>query len=157
MAQLLKIKTQLSSIWAKGCFLVTVCVFLPDLTRLTLLGVGRKSWNIVITILFFSSFNGLVVWGWGLRTDSVLILSRPCTAHSNIIIIINQLLFADDTALVADSELCRLVNEFGRLFEKRKSRVNVGKSRVMRCSRHINGGSNVCDAERRTVRGSGLF
>ena len=28
---------------------------------------------------------------------------------------INQLLFADDTALVADSEdkLCRLVNEFG--------------------------------------------
>ena len=29
---------------------------------------------------------------------------------------INQLLFADDTALVADSEmLCRLVNEFGRV------------------------------------------
>ena len=29
---------------------------------------------------------------------------------------INQLLFADDTALVADSEdkLCRLVSEFGR-------------------------------------------
>ena len=31
---------------------------------------------------------------------------------------INQLLFADDTALVADSEekLCRLVSEFGRLW-----------------------------------------
>ena len=30
---------------------------------------------------------------------------------------INQLLFADDTALVADSEekLCRLVSEFGRV------------------------------------------
>ena len=30
---------------------------------------------------------------------------------------INQLLFADDTALVADSEqkLCRLVNDFGRV------------------------------------------
>ena len=29
---------------------------------------------------------------------------------------INQLLFADDTALVADSEkLCRLVGEFGRV------------------------------------------
>ena len=26
-AQLLKIKTQLSSIWAKGCFLMTVCAF----------------------------------------------------------------------------------------------------------------------------------
>ena len=35
---------------------------------------------------------------------------------------INQLLFADDTALVADSEekLCRLVIEFGRVCERRK-------------------------------------
>ena len=54
---------------------------------------------------------------------------------------INQLLFADDTALVADSEekLCRLVSEFGRVCEKRKLRVNVGKSKVMRCSRYGNG------------------
>ena len=54
---------------------------------------------------------------------------------------INQLLFADDTALVADSEekLCRLVSEFGRVCERRKLRVNVGKSKVMRCSRHGNG------------------
>ena len=37
---------------------------------------------------------------------------------------INQLLFADDTALVADSDykLCRLVSEFGRVFERRKLR-----------------------------------
>ena len=50
---------------------------------------------------------------------------------------INQLLFADDTALVADSEekLCRLVSEFGRVCKRRKSRLNVGKSKVMRCSR----------------------
>ena len=48
---------------------------------------------------------------------------------------INQLLFADDTALVADSEkLCRLVSEFGKVCERKKSRVNVGKSKVMRCS-----------------------
>ena len=35
---------------------------------------------------------------------------------------INQLLFADDTALVADSEdkLCRLMSEFGRVCEKKK-------------------------------------
>ena len=46
---------------------------------------------------------------------------------------INQLLFADDTALVADSEeKCRLVTKFGRVCERRKVRVNVGKSKVMR-------------------------
>ena len=35
---------------------------------------------------------------------------------------INQLLFADDTALVADSDekLCILVSEFGRVCERRK-------------------------------------
>ena len=40
---------------------------------------------------------------------------------------INLLLFAEDTALVADSEekLCRLVSEFGRVCERRKLRVNV--------------------------------
>ena len=55
---------------------------------------------------------------------------------------ISQLLFADDTALVADSEekLCRLVSEFGRVCERIKLRVNVGKSKVMRCSRYGNGG-----------------
>ena len=54
---------------------------------------------------------------------------------------INQLLFADDTALVADSEekLCRLVSEFSRVCERRKLRVNEDKSKVMRCSRYGNG------------------
>ena len=53
---------------------------------------------------------------------------------------INQPLFADDTALGADSEkLCRLVSELGRVCERRKLRVNVGKSKVMRCSRYGNG------------------
>ena len=47
---------------------------------------------------------------------------------------INQLLFADDTALVADSEekLCRLVKGVGRVCERRKLRVNVGKCKIMR-------------------------
>ena len=55
---------------------------------------------------------------------------------------INQLLFADDTALVADSEkkLCRLLSEFGRVCERRKLRVNAGKSKVMRCSWYGNVG-----------------
>ena len=54
---------------------------------------------------------------------------------------INQLLFAYDTALVADSDekLCRLVSEFGRVCERTKLRVNVGKSKVMRCSEYGNG------------------
>ena len=39
-AKRLKIKAQLSSIWAKGCILMTVCV-LSDLIWLPLLGVGR--------------------------------------------------------------------------------------------------------------------
>ena len=34
------------------------------------------------TVLSYSSFHGLVVWGWGLWTDSVLSLSWPCTADS---------------------------------------------------------------------------
>ena len=55
---------------------------------------------------------------------------------------INQLLFADDPALVADSEqtLCRLVTEFGRVCKRRKLRVNVGKSKVTRGSRGMSMG-----------------
>ena len=51
---------------------------------------------------------------------------------------LNQLLFADDTVVVADSEikLCQLVAEFGRVCKKRKLQVNVGKSKVMRCTRN---------------------
>ena len=54
---------------------------------------------------------------------------------------LNQLLFADDTVVVADSErkLCQLVTEFGRVCEGRKLRVNVGKSKVMRCIRNEDG------------------
>ena len=55
---------------------------------------------------------------------------------------INQLLFANDTALVADSEekLRRLVSEFGRVCERKTLRVTVGKSKGMRCSRYGNWG-----------------
>ena len=55
---------------------------------------------------------------------------------------VNQLLFADDTALVADPEelLRRLVEEFGRVCQRRGLKVNVGKSKVMKCSRDVDGG-----------------
>ena len=51
IAQLLKIRAQMSSIWAKGCMLMIVCV-LSDLTWLLLLGWGRKSWYIITKLLF---------------------------------------------------------------------------------------------------------
>ena len=53
-----------------------------------------------------------------------------------------QLLFAYDTAPVVDLEekLSRLMSEFGRVCEIKKFRENVGKSKVMRCSRNGNGG-----------------
>ena len=55
---------------------------------------------------------------------------------------INQLLFADDTALVADSEekVCTLMSKFGIVCKIRKLRVNVDKNEVMRCLRYGNGG-----------------
>ena len=45
---------------------------------------------------------------------------------------INQLLFADDTALVADSEeeLFRLVSGFGSVCERRKLIVDVGRAKL---------------------------
>ena len=45
--------------------------------------------------------------------------------------------FVDDNALVVSTEerLQRLVDEFGVVCERRKLRVNVGKSKVMVCSR----------------------
>ena len=54
---------------------------------------------------------------------------------------LNQLLFADDTALVADSEeiLRQLAEEFGRVCKRRKVRVNESKSKVMKCTRMVGG------------------
>ena len=42
--------------------------------------------------------------------------------------------------VVADPErkLCQLVTEFGRVCDRRKLRVNVGKSKVMRCNDNNN-------------------
>ena len=53
----------------------------------------------------------------------------------------NQLLFVDDTALVTGSEQksCRLETESRRVCERRKLRVNIGNSKVMRCARYVSG------------------
>ena len=39
---------------------------------------------------------------------------------------------------MAEEKWCRLVSESGRVCERRKLRVSVGKSKVMRCSRYFN-------------------
>ncbi len=51
------------------------------------------------------------------------------------------MLFADDTALVADSEgrLRQLVDEFGSVCKKRKLRVNESTSKVMKYTRLADG------------------
>ena len=38
-----------------------------------------------------------------------------------------------------ERKLCQLVTEFGRVCERRKLQVNVGKSKVMRCTRNEDG------------------
>ena len=55
---------------------------------------------------------------------------------------VSQLLFADDTALVAESEeeLQQLVEGFGRVCTRRKLRINESKSKVMRCTRVVGDG-----------------
>ena len=53
---------------------------------------------------------------------------------------LNQLLFADDTVVVdSERKLCQLVTEFGRVCERRKLQVNMGNSKVMRCTRNEDG------------------
>ena len=71
---------------------------------------------------------------------------------------INQLLFADDTAVVADSveKLCRLVSEFGSVCERRKMRVNVGKSKVTKLE-VWKWRLNACENKWPAMRGSGLL
>ena len=51
-------------------------------------------------------------------------------------------IYSQMIALVADSEekLCRLVSKFGRVCERRKLRVNVGKSKAMSCPGYGNPG-----------------
>jgi hypothetical protein len=55
---------------------------------------------------------------------------------------VNQILYADDTAIVADEEfkLQRPVSEFGRACERRKLSVNGAKSKVMKITRRENVG-----------------
>ncbi len=54
-------------------------------------------------------------------------------------------MFPDDTAQVADSEgrLRQLVEEFGRMCQRRKLKVNGSKSKVMKCTRLVSNGQRM--------------
>ncbi len=54
---------------------------------------------------------------------------------------LSQLLFEDDTALVADSEgrLRQLVEEFKRVCKRKKLKVSESKSKVIKCTRLVDG------------------
>ena len=51
----------------------------------------------------------------------------------------NKLLFAGDTVLVAErmKMLERLVEEFGRVYRRRKLKVNIAKRKVMQSARMV--------------------
>ena len=57
----------------------------------------------------------------------------------------------------SEEKLYRLESEFGRVCERRKLRVNVGKSKVMGCSRYGNVGLIARKTKLRAIRGGGLF
>ena len=80
--------------------------------------VGLRQGSVMYPLLFNVYMDGVV------REVNVRVLGKGLevlSANSGRFEI-NQLLFADDSALVAASEekLCRLVSEFGRVCERRK-------------------------------------
>ena len=99
-----------------------------DVSEWFLLNVGLRQGCVMSPWLFNVYMDGVV------REVSVRVLGKglELLIANGGRFEINHLLLADDTALVADSEekLCRLVSEFGRVCERRKLRVNVGKSKV---------------------------
>ena len=77
-------------------------------------------YNYIIIIKAFKYLNAMVL---GKELDLLCANGSQFEMH--------QLLFADDTPLVGDSEkLCRLVSEFGRVCKTRNWRVNVSKSNI---------------------------
>ena len=74
------------------------------------------------------------------REVNARVLGNGCELwNGNERLRLNQLLFADDAALVADSveNLQRIVEEFGRVCTRRKLSVNVDKCKVLRCAREV--------------------
>ena len=109
-----------------------------DVSELFPVNIGLRQGGLMSTWLFNEYIDGVV------REVNVRVLGKglelPSANYGRFET--NQLLFSNDTALVTNSKekLYRLVSEIGRACERRNLRVNVGKSKVMRCSRYGNGG-----------------
>ena len=69
------------------------------------------------------------------------IVIKLLAAFNSIFSKVSNFILKFQKAPVTNSEkkLSRLVSEFGRICERRKCRVNVGKSKVMMSSRYGNG------------------
>jgi len=94
--------------------------------------VGLRQGCVMSPWLFNMYMDGVV------REVNARVLGEGCELwKGNERMRLNQLLFADDAAIVADSveKLQRIVVEFGRVCERRKLTVNVDKCKVMRCAR----------------------
>ena len=123
---------------------------LPQLLGKTAFGLQATSCSSTPNFISFTR-QGCVMspWLFNLYTDGVVREVNAQVLGRGLKLVdgsdneweLNQLLFANDTVVVADSErkLCQLVTEFGRVCERRKLRVNVGKSKVMRCTRNEDG------------------
>ena len=105
---------------------------------------------------------GMSLWLFNMYMDGVVrevnarVLCNGCELwNGNERLRLNQLLFADDAALVADSveNLQKIVVEFGRVCTRRKLSVNVDKCKVLRCAREVQvGDMNSYKAEWRSAR-----
>ena len=94
--------------------------------------VGLRQGCVMSPWLFNMYMDGVV------REVNARVLGNGCELwNGNERLRLNQLLFADDAALVADSveNLQRIVEEFGRVCTRRKLSVNVDKCKVLRCAK----------------------
>ena len=79
--------------------------------------------------LFYMFMDGVVREAYSTVNGKGVKMSEDCERKW----VMSQLLFADDTALFAEStkQLQCLIREFGRVCKQRKLLVNVDKSKVM--------------------------
>ena len=105
----MKIKAQKSSICSKGCILMTVCVF--DLTRhyydYPSLGVGIKSWYIIIILQIFASvdLHPLIFACASASTDLHAQIFAYASALANLKIL------ASDTSLIYGTQIIQTIRE----------------------------------------------
>ena len=116
--------------WVGGKWLKIVKGFYVDSRACVLMGMDVSEWFLlkvglrqgcVVSPGMFNIYIYIFMWCWG-KMLGYLGKRMELPSMNGGRFEINQLLFADDTALMADSEekLCWLVSEFGRVCKSRK-------------------------------------